>query len=134
MATTTVELTWLSFILRDIEIGQSQPALLFCDNVTAFHRTVKPKLHARTKDIELDYHFVLEKVVLGLLVTWFISSQEQLTDIFTKPLPQRISGHMYQTWFVDQSTTPFEGYVENKAGPGPADPHDPSGPSYDAQV
>uniref|UniRef100_A0A2N9FMY8 Reverse transcriptase Ty1/copia-type domain-containing protein n=1 Tax=Fagus sylvatica TaxID=28930 RepID=A0A2N9FMY8_FAGSY len=42
MASTAAELTWLSFILRDIGIYQAQPPTLFCDNLSALHMSVNP--------------------------------------------------------------------------------------------
>ncbi|XP_043694594.1 uncharacterized mitochondrial protein AtMg00810-like [Telopea speciosissima] len=74
MASTTAELMWLAFLLRDIGIPQPRPALLFCDNLSALHMTVNPVLHARMKHIEVDYHFVREKLALGSLVTRFVPS------------------------------------------------------------
>jgi hypothetical protein len=48
--------------------------------------SVNPILHARTKHIAIDYHFVREKVALGTLITRFVPSSSQLADLFTKPL------------------------------------------------
>jgi acetylornithine/succinyldiaminopimelate/putrescine aminotransferase len=48
--------------------------------------TVNPVFHARSKHIELHYHFVRERVALGLLITQHISTHEQIADIFTKPM------------------------------------------------
>jgi hypothetical protein len=86
MASTAAELTWVSFILRDIGLYQAQPLTLFCDNLFALHMSVNPVLHARTKHIAIDYHFVREKVALGTLITRFVPSSSQLADRFTKPL------------------------------------------------
>lgn len=43
--------------------------------------------HARTKHIEVDYHFVRERVLNKLLEVEYISSEDQVADGFTKPLP-----------------------------------------------
>ena len=48
--------------------------------------TVNPFMHARTKHIEMDYHFIREKVVRGQLLTQFVRSKDQLADIHTKAL------------------------------------------------
>ena len=48
--------------------------------------TTNPVLHARTKHVELDYHFVREKVAQGQLITQFVRSKDQLADIHTKAL------------------------------------------------
>lgn len=86
LASTSAELTWLSFILRDIDVPQPRPSLLFGDNLAALYMTINPVFHARSKHIEIDYHFVREKVSLGSIVTQFVTSRQQIADIFTKPL------------------------------------------------
>ena len=45
MSSTTAELTWLMFLLCDIGINLSRPPVLFCDNTSALHLTVKPVFH-----------------------------------------------------------------------------------------
>ena len=47
---------------------------------------INPVFHARSKHIELDYHFVRERVALGLLVTQHISTKKKVADLFTKPM------------------------------------------------
>lgn len=76
------ELTWVSYILRDIGIAPSPSPSLFCDNISALYMSINPVLHARTKHVELDYHFVREKVAHGDLTTQYIPSRFQLPDIF----------------------------------------------------
>ena len=88
MVVTAAELTWVTYLLRDLGVSFSQPPQLFCDNVSALHLSVNPMCHARTKHIELDYHFVREKVAMGTLVTQYVSTHSQLADIFTKSLPK----------------------------------------------
>jgi hypothetical protein len=47
-------------------------------------------LHARTKHIEIDFHFVCKKVALGSLDVRFIASGDQIADIFTKPITNQL--------------------------------------------
>ena len=84
MANTVAELTWLTFLLCDLHVPQSQLPTLFCDNLSALHMTINPVFHARSKHIQLDYHIVHERVSMGLLITRHISSNLQIVDIFTK--------------------------------------------------
>lgn len=58
MATATAELTWVSFLLRDIGVPLHRPPHLLCDNVNALHMTINPIIHGRTKHIQIDYHFI----------------------------------------------------------------------------
>ena len=81
LASTTAELYWLRMLLRDFGIFLPHPPLLWCDNVSALAIASNPVLHARTKHIEVDYHFVHEKVLK------FISTHDQLVDLFTNGLP-----------------------------------------------
>ncbi|GKV47359.1 hypothetical protein SLEP1_g54265 [Rubroshorea leprosula] len=86
MASTTAEITWLAHLLRDIGVALNNAPILHCDNLSAIYMTVNPVFHSCTKHVEIDYHFVREKVALGHLITRFVSSTSQLADIFTKPL------------------------------------------------
>ncbi|KAL6329927.1 hypothetical protein AAG906_039842 [Vitis piasezkii] len=63
---SAVEITWLTFLLRDIGIRLCEPPQLLCGNLSALHMIVNPVFHAHSKHIELDYHYVREKVANGL--------------------------------------------------------------------
>ena len=89
MASTTAELVWITYIFRDIGIPLHNAPQLFCDNKSALYMTFNPVFHARTKHIEIDYHFVREKVAVGALTTRDIPSPHQIADIFTKPLAKQ---------------------------------------------
>jgi hypothetical protein len=73
-------------MLKELGVFQHAPPTLWCDNLGATFLSANPVFHARTKHIEIDFHFVREKVAAGTLKVQFISSRDQLADIFTKAL------------------------------------------------
>jgi hypothetical protein len=84
LAITASELMWLSYLLSELHIPFNLPIVLHCDNKSALHMAANPILHARTKHIEIDYHFVRDLVVNGTLCVRFVRSGDQLADIFTQ--------------------------------------------------
>jgi len=87
MAATAYELTWLRYLLQDLQVSHQQPATLLCDNKAALYIAANPVYHERTKHIELDCHTVREKIQNGKIKTTHVQTQFQVADIFTKPLP-----------------------------------------------
>ncbi|GJR71016.1 gag/pol polyprotein, partial [Tanacetum coccineum] len=83
----TRSLTWLQALLNELGIRSSSTPILWCDNLGATYLSANPIFHARTKHVEIDYHFVREKVAQGDLRVQHISTHDQIADIFTKPLP-----------------------------------------------
>jgi hypothetical protein len=61
-------------------------AYVWCDNLRATYLSANPVFHARTKHIEVDYHFVREQVTRKQLNIRFISTKDQLADGFTKAM------------------------------------------------
>ncbi|CAL1392669.1 unnamed protein product [Linum trigynum] len=86
LAFTACEIQWLQYLLQDFQVPSSTPASLYCDNQSVIHIAKNLTFHERTKYIELDCHFVMEKLQLGTLKLLHISSAHQLADLFTKPL------------------------------------------------
>ena len=86
MAQYVCEIMWIRQLLMEVRIETSVPAKLWCDNQSAMHIAFNPVFHKRTKHIEIDCHFVHEKIQLRLISTRYVKTEEQLEDIFTKPL------------------------------------------------
>ena len=59
---------------------------IFCDNTSAVNLSKNPILHSRTKHIQIRHHFLREQVLNNIIELEFIPTNQQLTDIFTKPL------------------------------------------------
>jgi hypothetical protein len=86
LANATAELQWLQSLLKELGVFLHSPPTLWCDNLGATYLTANPLFHARTKHIEIDFHFVRDKVASKNIVVRFISTKDQKADIFTKPL------------------------------------------------
>ena len=76
-------------MLYELGIKAPQAARLWCDNIGATYLSANPVFHARTKHIEVDFHFVSERVARKLLDIRIIPTGDQLADGFTKPLTMR---------------------------------------------
>ena len=86
LALATCDLIWLQNLLGEIGVSLYRPPTLCCDNIGATYLAANPVMHSRTKHIDLDYHFVRERVAAKALHIEIVSSKDQLADIFTKPL------------------------------------------------
>lgn len=64
--------------------------MVFCDNISAVYLSTNPVKHQRTKPVEIDIHFVHEKVAKGEVRVIHIPPSHQYADIFTKGLPSTL--------------------------------------------
>lgn len=86
MATTCCEIIRIKGLLADFGIEQGAAVKLYCDNQSAIYISKNPVLHERTKHIEIDCHFIREKILSGVIKPVHISTDSQVTDAFTKAL------------------------------------------------
>jgi len=86
LANATAEVIWVQSLLKELKVPTPPTARLWCDNLGATYLTANPVFHARTKHIEIDFHFVRERVAQKLLQVRFISTHDQVADGFTKAL------------------------------------------------
>ena len=84
MAATAHEMVWLQSFVQDLGIMTPLPMPMHCDNHAAIFIAGNLAFHERTKHIEIDCHFIHDKVLMGVISTPYVSSSYQLTDIFTK--------------------------------------------------
>jgi hypothetical protein len=83
---TTAEVYWLRMLFCEIQFALNCAPTVWCDNVSALALASNPVYHACTKHIEIDYYFVREKVLNQDIHLQFISTNDQIGDIFTKGL------------------------------------------------
>ncbi|KAL6315267.1 hypothetical protein AAG906_000349 [Vitis piasezkii] len=105
LTNAALELIWIETFLTKLHISFFTPLVLFCDNLSATHLVAHPILHALTKHIEIDYHFIRDRVLHKSLLVKFTPSRATC-DVPTKPLlaprfqslKQAIVLHTLSTW------------------------------------
>lgn len=86
MANAVSELVWIIALLKELGKEMEQPAMVYSDSKAALQIAANPVFHERTKHIEIDCHFIRQKIQEGVMKTEHVGSKEQLADILTKGL------------------------------------------------
>jgi hypothetical protein len=80
------ELMWLRIILKEMNVKVKTPSILYVDNQSAIKISENDTEHDRTKHIDIRYYFIRDLISSGEMKLRWVSTGEQLADIFTKPL------------------------------------------------
>jgi len=111
VAHVVAECCWLRQLLQELHISIPLATVVYCDNVSAVYMAANPVHHRCTKHIEIDIHFVYEKVALGQLHVLHVPSAHQFADIMTKGLPVQLFTNFRTSLCVrDASATTAGGY------------------------
>ncbi|KAJ9560828.1 hypothetical protein OSB04_005988 [Centaurea solstitialis] len=86
VANAVAETSWIRNLLRKLHRPPTKATIVYCDNVSAVYMSSNPVQHQRKKHIEMDIHFVRDKVVIGHVRVLHVPSSSQYADIFTKGL------------------------------------------------
>ena len=90
MAQGMCELLWIKKILEDLRVKWHGPMKLYCDNKSAISIIHNPVQHDTTKHVEVDRHFIKEKIESGLICTPYVPTNGQMADFLTKGLGSSI--------------------------------------------
>ena len=82
------ESCWIQNLLLELHCPIQKATLVYCDNVSAIYLSGNPVQHQRTKHVEMDIHFVREKVARDQVRVLHVSFKYQIADIFTEGLPR----------------------------------------------
>ncbi|MCO5576543.1 hypothetical protein L7F22_030354 [Adiantum nelumboides] len=80
------EVAWLKMLFQDLEIEVQDPVVIYCDNISSIQLAQNPVFHARTKHIEVHYHFIKERVLDGDIDLDYVGTEDQASNLFTKAL------------------------------------------------
>ena len=86
-ASCCAQVLWIKRQLEDFDINSSK-ILIQCDNTSAINLSKNPVQHSKTKHIEIRYHFIREHIANENIQLEYVSTENQVADIFTKPLSE----------------------------------------------
>lgn len=84
MTLATCEFVWLKQLPKELRIRDLGPMQLICDNQEALHIASNLVFHEQTKHIEINYHFMRQKLISREISTPFVHSNNQLADLLKK--------------------------------------------------
>ena len=82
------EALWLRRLLRELNDNETphEPTIIYEDNQSCIALAKNPVHHARTKHIDIQYHFIRENIEAGEIELRYISTEDMVADVLTKPL------------------------------------------------
>ena len=82
------EAVWMRRFLNEIKEEPTGPISVYCDNQSAIKLVHNPEFHQRTKHVDVKFHFIRDQQEKGDIDVSYVETENQLADIFTKPLPE----------------------------------------------
>jgi uncharacterized protein YbaR (Trm112 family) len=90
VANAIAEASWFRQLLSELHSPLCKTTLVYCDNISAIYMSSNPIQHQHTKHVEINLHFVRERVALGDVRVLHVPTTFQFADIFTKGLPSSV--------------------------------------------
>ncbi|GJY99206.1 retrovirus-related pol polyprotein from transposon TNT 1-94 [Tanacetum coccineum] len=87
LSASCAQVMWMRTQLKDYGFNYNKIPL-YCDSQSAIAISCNPVQHSRTKHIHTRYHFIKEQVENGIIELYFVRTEYQLADMFTKSLPE----------------------------------------------
>jgi hypothetical protein len=117
LSNTATELHWIQSILHDLRFPLPTSPKLWCDNIGATYLSSNPIFHARTKHVEIDFHYVQDQVLANKLQVSFLSTKQQLANLLTKSLSSARFQLLRDNLYVQDLPIQLRGRVGDKSDP-----------------
>ena len=88
------EAIWIRMFLGDILRPLTKPMVLYCDIQSGIAVAKNDQYHARTKHIDIRYHFIRESISREIIKIRYCPTGNMVADIFTKALPVKTFEHL----------------------------------------
>jgi hypothetical protein len=80
------EAVWLQKLLSGLFGLGLEATCIWCDNQSCMKLSENPVFHDRSKHIEIRYYYIRDMVQRGAVRLQFVTTEDQVADVFTKPL------------------------------------------------
>ena len=108
LANIVAELTWLASLFEESRVAITKIPIVWWDNPSTVQLAANPVLHTRTKHVELDLHFVREKVLWKKVLVQHVPSIDQTADVLTKLISSSKFPLLRNKLKVEDLATEFE--------------------------
>lgn len=109
VANAVAETSWLRQLLHELHCPPQHATVVYCDNISAVYLSTNPVQHQRTKHIEIDLHFVRDRVATGAVRVLHVPTSSQYADVFTKGLPSSLFTEFRSSLNVRSAPAPTAG-------------------------
>jgi hypothetical protein len=103
------EAIWLWKLLTSLFDLEMRETVILCDNQSCIKMTENHVFHDRSKHIEIRYYFIRDMVQWGALKLQYISTDEQVADVMTKPLSRVKFEHFRDKLGIVRKDLPWKG-------------------------
>jgi len=86
LADLVAEIAWIRSLLTELKLPMLRKPILWCDNLSAKSIASNPVMHARSKHIEIDVHYIRDQVLQNEVSVAYVPTADQIADCLTKPL------------------------------------------------
>lgn len=114
IADVAAEVLWLKSLLKEISCPLLHIPVIWSDNLGAGSLAVNPVYHSRMKHVEVDLHFIRDKVAKKAFTVCYVPSFEQIVDSFTKALSSSKFDHFRNKLGVVPLTPSLRGAVKTQ--------------------
>jgi hypothetical protein len=114
LADLAAEITSVSSLLQELKLPQLRKPVLWCDNLSAKALASNPVMHARSKHIEIDVHYIRDKVLQNEITIAYVPSADQIADCLTKALTHSRFNQLRDKLGVITSPTSLRGSVREQ--------------------
>ena len=110
------EAIWLQDMLQELKLKDNKPTKIYQDNQGAIFLEKNNTNKARTKHIDVRYHFIREKVQAGRITIHYCPTEQMMADILTKPLNETAYIKHRNTILNEECRAPNGTQMEPAAG------------------